>query len=136
MTCPPVVKSSSSYVEATPEQRAAREHLRRRKEADRQVPHTALDELLRTSEYMQGYGYDEAVQLGMRKSDINEAYEQSISITADDKKRADRRRRSLERRDAREADRQQAEEAASIEARYLAREMRKFKERQSINNNK
>lgn len=136
MTCPPVVKSSSSYVEATPEQRAAREHLRRRKEADRQVPHTALDELLRTSEYMQGYGYDEAVQLGMRKSDINEAYEQSISITADDKKKADRRRRSLERRDAREADRQQAEEAASIEARYLAREMRKFKERQSINNNK
>lgn len=85
---------------------------------------------------MQGYGYDEAVQLGMRKSDINEAYEQSISITADDKKKADRRRRSLERRDAREADRQQAEEAASIEARYLAREMRKFKERQSINNNK
>ena len=72
----------------------------------------------------------------MRKSDINEAYEQSISITADDKKKADRRRRSLERRDAREADRQQAEEAASIEARYLAREMRKFKERQSINNNK
>lgn len=132
MTCPPVVKSSSSYVEATPEQRAAREHLRRRKEADRQVPHTALDELLRTSEYMQGYGYDEAVQLGMRKSDINEAYEQSISITADDKKKAERRRRSLERRDAREADRQQAEEAASIEARYLAREMRKFKERQSI----
>ena len=81
---------------------------------------------------MQGYGYDEAVQLGMRKSDINEAYEQSISITADDKKKAERRRRSLERRDAREADRQQAEEAASIEARYLAREMRKFKERQSI----
>ena len=68
----------------------------------------------------------------MRKSDINEAYEQSISITADDKKKAERRRRSLERRDAREADRQQAEEAASIEARYLAREMRKFKERQSI----
>ena len=68
----------------------------------------------------------------MRKTDINEAYEQSTSITADDKKKAERRRRSLERRDAREADRQQAEEAASIEARYLAREMRKFKERQSI----
>lgn len=136
MTCPPVVKSSAAYIEQTPEQREAREHLRQRKEADRQVPHTALDELLRTSEYMNGYGYDDAVRLGLRKSDINEAYEASISITADDRKAADRSRRSMKRREARQAAQVAQAEAERIEQRYYENEWRKFRERQALNTNR
>lgn len=129
MTCPPVtVKASAAYIEETPEQRAAREHLRRRKEADREAPQQALDELLRTSEYMAGYGYDDAVQLGLRKSDINEAYEASIALSSEDKKRAARTRRSYARK----------EEAASrrqddhIEDWYFAIQQRKFNNYNSI----
>ena len=131
MTCPPVVKASSSYIEATEEQKAAREHLRKRKEADREAPHRALDELIRTSEYMNGYGYNEAVQLGLRKPDINEAYENSIAMSSDDKKLIERRRRSLERKEQREAAESQAEYRAAIEEGYMARQWRKFRENQS-----
>ncbi len=133
MTCPPVAKASLSYIEATPADRAAREYLRQRKEADRQRPAEALDELQRTSEYMFGYGYDEAVRFGLQKPDINEAYEQTITITAADKKMAERKRRTLERQEATAADRRMEQENADIEARYLARERRKFEKRQLLN---
>ena len=130
MTCPPVAGASKAYIETTPEQREARKHLRERKEADRKAPQQALDELLRTSEYMAGYGYEEAVQLGLRKSDINEAYENSIALTSDEKKAAERKRRSLERSEERREAAEQLREAATIEQRYFERQMRKFQERE------
>ncbi len=133
MTCPPVTKASTAHAETTPEQRQAREYLRARKAAEWEATQAAADELLRTSEYMAGYGYEESVRFGDRKSAINEAYETSIALTATDKKRAERSRRAAERKERRETERDIQEQNDTIEARYLAREMRKFKERQTIN---
>lgn len=121
MTCPPVAGASKAYIETTPEQWEARKHLRERKEADREAPRLALDELLRTSEYMTGYGYEEAVQFGLRKSDINEAYENSIALTSAEKKAAERKRRSLERQEARRAEREEAASVLSTQERYMNR---------------
>lgn len=131
MTCPPVTKASTAHVETTPEQRQAREYLRARKAAEWEATQIAADELLRTSEYMAGYGYEEAVRLGARKSDINEAYETSIALTAADKKTAERARRTAERKEERAAEKTQEEESAKIQAGYRARQLRKF---QAINN--
>lgn len=128
MTCPPVVKASKAYIETTPEQRQAREHLRERKSTDFEAPQQALDELRRTSEYMTGYGYEEAVQLGLRKPDINEAYEDSIALTTKDKKAADRTRRNLERKETKRAEKEAAEAAQSTRERYMNRLRQKMQQ--------
>lgn len=128
MTCPPVAKTSNAYIETTPEQRQAREHLRARKAADWEATQIAADELLRTSEYMAGYGYEDAVRLGDRKGDINEAYETAIALTASDKKKAERARRTAEQKEIREAVKAQEMDAAQIQAGYRARQLRKFQE--------
>ena len=131
MTCPPVTGASKAYIETTPKQWEARKHLRERKETDREAPRLALDELLRTSEYMAGYGYEEAVQLGLRKSDINEAYENSIALTSAEKKAAERKRRSLERQETHQAEAERRRQDEEIERQYFELQFKKFRERQN-----
>ena len=128
MTCPPVARASMACIETTPEQQQAREHLRARKAADWEATQIAADELVRTSEYMAGYGYEEAVQLGARKIDINESYEAAIALTSTERKAAERARRNARRKEERVAEKMQADDAVRIQAGYRARQLRKFQE--------
>lgn len=130
LTCAPAVHSSMAHIEATADTMEARKHHRERKEAQMEAVWQCRDEVERMTDYLAGNGYTEAVQLGARKEDINGEYEAFVNVSIADKKAAARKLRALEVNDERREAAEQLREAASIEQRYLERQMRKFQERE------